>query len=124
MTEVSTEHTYTTNAPKGAERFDTDYPGWADRIDRAAFNITSYRYCAVAQVAGKGWYWDGLRELFPAVRDDDALHELARKYGFHIDVDPDDAINPGSRRDEFTAMWGALQTDWEHLIDARRTAAD
>lgn len=124
MTEVS-EYVYTTNAPKGAAKLDDEYPGWADRLNWEKFNIRSYVNCPAAQVAGKGLYWDGLRELFPAVRRDElAMHDRAREYGFHIDVSADDVADPGDRRDEFVAMWSALQADWEHAIITRRTAAD
>jgi hypothetical protein len=122
VTAVGNGHTHTTNAPKGAMLFDALFPGWADDMDPTSFNIRSHVNCAVAQVAGQGWYLDGMRELFPAVRNDDAaLHELARAYGFHIDVSHDAPIDAASLA-SYTPMWDALQADWERLIDERRTA--
>lgn len=107
---------YTTNAPKGAALLDERYPGWRDRIDRKRFNVRSNRDCAAAQIAGEGYYWDGLKKLFPnasLVPDfsgrTHALHADARVYGFTIDVALDESDDDN--------MWEVLQAEWEYLID-------
>jgi hypothetical protein len=85
-------------------------------MDRNRFDILSVSNCVAAQIAGRGYFWDGMKDLFPVpgsilvfserIR---ALHEEARKYGFILDRDYDD---DSDRRPE----WNVLQREWELLF--------
>lgn len=110
MSVIIDGYEYVTNAPKGAALFDRVAPGWADRIDLDALEMSSIFNCAVTQLYGD--YKDGLKVLFP---DNDRLYgdpeHPSYVHGFDRHVDTPREIR-----------WGTFQAEWVLLIQARKTS--